>query len=76
MANVWPTPLPALESTSEVVLPLSIIVPPIVPVTWPMNWLRKGLPESYWSIVTLIRVWAGRSHSVVCTHCPVGAWVR
>ena len=31
---------------------------------------------SYWRMVTLIWVWAGRSHSVVCTHLPPGVWVR
>ena len=44
--------------------------------TWPNCWLRRGDPPSYWSTVTLIRVWAGRSHSVVWTHCPLGAFVR
>ena len=44
----------------------------MVPDTRPTYWLRRGLPLSYWSIVTLTRVWAGSSHKVVWTHARRG----
>ena len=40
--------------------------------TWPSCWLRSGLPESYWSIVTLIRVWAGHLPDRGVDPLPVG----
>src|ERR1019366_9900619 len=58
--KVCATPLPTLESLTEKLLlapqddgdalahELSVAVSPMVPVTWPSCWLRRGLPESYW----------------------------
>src|ERR1700688_2625471 len=68
--------LPLLALMTRKVFPFRVASSPMVPVTLPNCWLRRADPPSYWSTVTLIRVWAGRSHNVVWTHCPLGVWVR
>ena len=46
MEKVWATPLPTFELMRWIGLPLSRATFPEVPVTWPICWLRSGLPES------------------------------
>src|SRR5277367_2554412 len=86
--NVWPTPLPfgSFELMTWNDVPHGAAVgsdehwsdarAPMVPVTSPSCWLRSGLPESNWKIVTLIFVWAGTCQMVVCTHLPCAFIVR
>src|SRR6266702_2045179 len=55
----------AHEFSVETGFPLTYSTPPIVPWTWPQNWLRSGVQPSNPRIVTLTRVFAGTLKSVV-----------
>ena len=76
--KVWATPHVVSELTTEIPLPLTpaaspltVMTPPTVPLTSPLNWLRSGSQVSNSYAVTLIRVCAGSCQIVEWTQLPV-----
>ena len=57
-------------------LPLTVIVPPMIPRGWPRNGLRRPLSPSYWSTVTRTMELAGTFQMVLCTHWPCSFLTR